>query len=236
MKTQVETSYTGPSSLSQDNAPQTVKPSITEVNGAMQGHDYKKCPKTGFQRIRSLVKAILKMIEALSGMNLSCEGIKASSKLSKWNAGLQKINTLRTSALLRITDRFVKSDQSCMLSTLRNRKPGEGIAASIEERRTPPNPQTANKQTLEREVQRQKMLESAIPVREALDNAHTIISATKQLSQLQKAAKKNPGTVSQDDLQKINARLKTLKPLAQEVKQALASPRYRGLFARLFIP
>lgn len=236
MKTPQATNYTGTGVTSQIGAPQEQKSSVSASKGVMNGHSYKKGPKSDFQRIKSLVNSFIKTVENISGIKFSSGGIKASKKVTRGNSELQKINTLRINSLIKRTDRFVKGDQSSMASTLKHRKPGEGIQALIEKNRTPSDPAVSDKGTTERDAVKQESLKSAEKVRKALTDAHTIMHAAKELKRLQKSAIKNPGSVSQDDLQKIQSRLKELQPLAMQMKQALSSPQYRGLFARLFIP
>ena len=89
---------------------------------------------------------------------------------------------------------------------------------------------------LEIEKNRANTYRSALPVQEAMKNAHTVIDTTKELKGMQKLAKKNPGAVSLSDQKLINQRLNELQPLAKQAKEALASPNYRNTFERIFMP
>ena len=223
------------------------------ISGKMGGRSISQSLKAGFSLIIKLAKIIFKTIQFATDGNQKMNGKKPIVMKGSEISQLKIINTLRTIQLLKRTDQFVKNDQSGMISTLKNRKPGEGITVAIEKKISPaqaiknnikviqqnkPNQsrKETEKEAMSLENQRQAMLARAIPVYEALNDAHSIINATQELEGLQQLAQKNPRAVSLSDQKLINQRLKEIQPLAKQAKEALASPNYRNLFERIFMP
>jgi len=229
---------TGPSQASSasDEPSRSTQTSTPEKAGKSNGHSFKSLLSSGFQRIKTIVDTFLKTLDMLSSFESSLSDRKAAKMTKPYNQHMQKLNTLRANALLKNTGRFVQGDQSELISTLKNRRPGEGITAAIEKNRPAPQGVGDNPKALAKAAERKKTLARAISVQQALGDAHTVIDSLKELQQLQKAARKNPDIVASGDLERINQRIEELKPLAGAVKNALSSPNYRNLFERLFIP